>query len=50
MTPIPTTIEELNKLSRWTVHIMYLSGKFKDVKGELRKEIEKIVDSCNDSL
>lgn len=49
-TKVPTTIEELRKISRWTVHIMFLAGKFKDATGDFRKEVEEIVDSCKGSL
>jgi hypothetical protein len=50
MTPVPTTLEELNKLSRWTVFMMSMGGKFKDSSPEIRKAVEEIADSCRGSL
>lgn len=49
-TPVPTTLEELNKLSRWTVHIMNQAGRFDMSSDEIKKEVELIVDSCRESL
>lgn len=50
MTPVPTTMEELNKLSIWTVWIMNKSDRFKDCPEEIKREVEQIVESCRDSL
>lgn len=50
MTPVPTTVEELNKLSRWTVYMMSMGGKFKDSSEEIRKEVKQIVEGCRESL
>lgn len=49
-TPVPVTLEELRKLSRWTVYLMKMGGKFYDSSEEIKAEVELIVDSCRESL
>lgn len=47
---IPTTIEELEKLSRWEVVAMYRGGKFRESSEEIRNAAWLIVDEAKSSL
>lgn len=49
-TPLPKSVRQLNKLSRWTVWIMDKSGRFNGCSERIKKEVEMIVESCRDSL